>query len=98
MNAMFAPAVTTTRLDGRTAMPFSAASLASMARDQRRQPLNRSVVVILGRLAERGGGLHRFGRGAVRHHSLAERNRPGRLGDQAADNGNDRRLHRLHAP
>ena len=97
MNAMLAPAVTMIRLPRATSMPFSAASLRAIAstsaRQCRRRPGTRGSP---GRASAARDRFERRRRRTVVHDALAERNRARRLPDQVADDGDDRRLDRVH--
>ena len=67
-------------------------------RDELRQPLDRTVAMVGQRAAELARGLDGLGRRLVGDDPLTERDRPGRLGRPAADDGDDGSLDGLEAP
>ena len=97
MNALLPPAVTSTRLFGLTLMWFSRASLP---RSPPRAPAGLRPGRSDGRSACRrtARGRDGLGRRVVGDDALAQRDRPGRLGRPAADDGNDGSLHGREAP
>ena len=69
-----------------------ARDLVAQDREQVRLSLDGAVPVVGQLSAERLHGLHDLGRGPVRHHPLAERDRPRVGADPLAEDGNDRGL------
>ena len=96
MKAMLAPAVTTTVLPPLDLDAVLRAQLGGDRLHQRRDALDRLVLVVLGVGEERADVVDRLLRRAVVDHSLAQGDGAGIVADQRRDRGDDGRLHCKH--